>query len=517
MLCVSIFTEYATITTRLQQLENTVSTSVETALDVSMASEELFTDKFMKDRDRNQAVTSYGIQADNKAVNAFTQIRWYNKGGEMVTGSAYLMSKYSDDNYKNTGIDTIRFPTDQDNYTGYLNNQTGGNTKESSDIIYNWLFGGIYSDYSSQWYAVNENTKKASEEINRKSETKHRRPNEEFKKFATRIGYKVQTVTPVKKEDKVNGGFTVEDQKIPAIAQMGLTFGVLGNKDWNKGGDNADLVSDNFIMTKHIGKSRVQNGGESSRYYLTPYSLGVTYVPTEVFKPVLASHIQQMCLFGKLKDANSSVIDTFDSGIGCITTNIFSNGSNTPKKHSGDSNSSTNDGYAGIVNDGYVEYDLSTLKTKVDYTVVNFYDETNEDTAKIVAKILGSKASSGNGVSQSKTLKDTVKALKESDTMPTYLLDEDAKEELLPEDEKGSRIVARITTKIKVHVPYNSSVLQWADEWFFNGSEKHYGIKLIENLKGSQSFTDGELQGNSLVRTEDGIWYQYTTYRAISR
>lgn len=496
MLCVSIFTEYATIATRLQQLENTVSTSVETALDVSMASEELFTDKFTeKDRDGNQAVTSHGIQYNNRMVNAFTQIRYYNKGGEMVTGSAYLMSKYSDEN----GGGTVKFPTSQGAYNSYVYQQTMGNTRESSDVIYNWLFGGIYSDYSSQWYAVNENTKKASEEIKRKSETKHRRPNEEFKKFATRIGYKVQTVTPVKKEDKVNGGFTVEDQKIPAIAQMGLTFGVLGNKDWNKGGDNADLVSDNFIMTKHIGKSRVQNGGESSRYYLTPYSLGVTYVPTEVFKPVLASHIQQMCLFGKLKDARSSVVDTFDSGVGCITTNIFSNGSNTPKKHSGDS--------SNIVNDGYVEYDLSTLQTKVDYTVVDFYDEANKE---IVTKILGSRGAKNDYEDVDSVLSDTVTKLKNSDTMTSEM-----KAEL--GEEAGNRLVARITTKIKVHVPYNSSVLQWADEWFFNGSEKHYGIKLIENLRGSQSFTDGELQGNSLVRTEDGIWYQYTTYRAISR
>lgn len=488
MLCVSIFTEYATVTTRLQQLENTVSTSVETALDVSMASEELFTNKFMeKDWDGNQAVTSHGIQYNNKTVNAFTQIRYYNKGGRMVTGSAYLMSKYSDEN----GRGTVKFPTSQGAYNSYVYQQTMGNTIESSDVIYEWLFGGIGAIYGeSNWYAVNEITKKAA-----KSLGGNRTPNVEFKRFATNIGYKVKTVTPVKQ--KTDDGFDVSAKVVPAIAQMGLEFGSLGGTNYNIA--TSETISDNFIMTKHIGKSRVQNGGESSRYYLTPYSLGVTYVPTEVFKPVLASHIQQMCLFGKLKDARSSVVDTFDSGIGCITTNIFSNGSNTPKEHSGDS--------SNIVNDGYVEYDLSTLKTKVDYTVVDFYDEANKE---IVTKILGSRGAKNDYEDVDSVLSDTVTKLKNSDTMTSEM-----KAEL--GEEAGNRLVARITTKIKVHVPYNSSVLQWADEWFFNGSEKHYGIKLIENLRGSQSFTDGELQGNSLVRTEDGIWYQYTTYRAISR
>lgn len=491
MLCVSIFTEYATVTTRLQQLENTVSTSVETALDVSMASEELFTNKFMeKDWDGNQAVTSHGIQYNNKTVNAFTQIRYYNKGGSMVTGSAYLMSKYSDEN----GGVTVKFPTSQGAYNSYVYQETMGNTKESSDVIYEWLFGNIGAVYGDDnWYAVNEITKKAAKSL----ETR-REPNDKFKEFATKIGYKVKTVTPVKQ--KTDDGFDVYPKVVPAIAQMGLRFGSLGGTNYNDA--DSETISDNFIMTKHIGKSRVQNGGESSRYYLTPYSLGVTYVPTEVFKPVLASHIQQMCLFGKLKDARSSVVDTFDSGIGCITTNIFSNGSNTPKKHSGDS--------SNIVNDGYVEYDLGTLKTKVDYTVVDFYDEENEATKEIVTKILGSRGAKNDYEDVDSVLSDTVTKLKNSDTMTSEM-----KEKL--GEEAGNRLVARITTKIKVHVPYNSSVLQWADEWFFNGSEKHYGIKLIENLRGSQSFTDGELQGNSLVRTEDGIWYQYTTYRAISR
>lgn len=500
MLAVSVTGEYLTLSNRLQQLENTVSTSVETALDSSMASEELFSEKFGQ-----MVLSSGGTLNSPDSFNASAQTRYYNKNtDEFVTGSVYVMSKY----YEEYGY----FPKRQSDYATYL-------AGIGEDTIYKWLFGDggdiIKSEYDTlDWYRTNPSTVQTTRNDAELRSGDRSRVNPDFAEFVKSIGCKMTTVMPLKVRDDVS--FELTDAYVPTLANMGLNFGtdaysnnkmkgsreaayrsilpVNQSRNYNDAGSGLPM-HDNFIMTKHVGKKSNNSGIETSRYYLTPYSLGVTYVPTKVYKPMFIANLQQTCLYNKLKDSDSDVISTFDSGIGCVSTSIYEN-SDVPLSHVDDD--------SNIVNDGYIEYDLSTVQCKVDYTMVDFYDDANKD---IVTRILGSKASDtpeGTTAEAEATLEETVHELEASDTST------DIYNGLNSENySKGNRIVARVTTKVKVHIPYNSPILQWIDH--LKGLDNtHYGIKMFDPEGGVNG--DGQM-----IEDSDGIWYQYTTYRAISR
>lgn len=510
MLSVSVTMEYLTLSERLQQLENTISTSVETALDVSMASEELFTEKF------GDAVLSKGGKLNGTdSLNVATQLRYYNESSnELVTGSAYVMSMYHDEKGK--------FPATQQEYNNF-------SSRVKEDGVYKWLFGGdqyaniVGSDYYHlDWYRTNPNTVLAvkadpilSSGMRRVSD------NTDFNNFVRNVGCQLTTVMPLKIYDSTTNSFYVAERCVPTIANMGLDFGS-GAYQKNQYQDSSasrnyalaqsngteNMVNgmhDNFIMSKHVGKKASNSGVTTSRYYLTPFSLGITYVPVEVYKPVLESHIQQACLFNKLKSqpvdyqnntitSSDNVIKTFDAGIGCIETSVYDN-SDTPVEHGGSD--------SRVVNDGFIEYDLSTVQCRVDYAPVDFYNTANKD---IVTRVLGSKASSnptGTQADANAALESTVTELRDSDTQKyNYSYDRLTNKGY----SQGTRIVARISTKVKVHIPYQSPILQWVDH--LKGIEfSHHGIKLF----------DPATDGGQMVEDNDGLWFQYTTYRAISR
>ena len=60
------------------------------------------------------------------------------------------------------------------------------------------------------------------------------------------------------------------------------------------------------------------------------------------------------------------------------------------------------------------------------------------------------------------------------------------------------------SAKIKVHVPYQSAIMQWMCER--SGIPGHYDIKLW-----------GGTDTGRVKLYRDGLWYQYTTYFMKSR
>ena len=89
----------------------------------------------------------------------------------------------------------------------------------------------------------------------------------------------------------------------------------------------------------------------------------------------------------------------------------------------------------------------------------------------------------------------------------------------------GNRIVAKVTVKLKVHILYQSSILQWISykDWLANnsGSDKsewHASIKEINPstglIKNRVPFT-GEI--STLADKDDGTWFQTSTYFAVTR
>jgi hypothetical protein len=70
------------------------------------------------------------------------------------------------------------------------------------------------------------------------------------------------------------------------------------------------------------------------------------------------------------------------------------------------------------------------------------------------------------------------------------------------ENVRNGRIVARVSVKIKCHVPYKSSILQWMAQ---KTGTRHFDIKSY----------DPEHFG--VVDDSDGLWFKYTTYYCTSR
>lgn len=455
ILMVSVLMEYTDLNSRFKQLENTVSTATDTALFSSTASEEFFSSKFASE------MTSHS------ADNITGTIKVYSSSGNCwVSGELYKMAYfYSEHN---------RFPSSQGEYDTSVKDMTTGD-------IYTWLFGNTGSVYNKYLWA-NSKTKL----WNLWNSTKwnnigtDRTPTENFEAFYDAIGKLMTSEAYVKV--KSGSSYDVEQKTIPTLTQMGLQLDDTFNGNTSGGGT---VTNDYLSSVTHFGKA--YNGIADTLYYLTPYSLGVTYVPTEVFKPAFIAHLDQLVRYESVKHTvtSDSDIDDFKSSTGCISTEVYTGGT-TNAVH-------TDTSETNIINDGEIEYDLDTVKVKVDYFLVDFYNTANYI---IVNRIEGSTSqynAAGNVfANSSNTLKTLPQRLKAKDTSNSAT-------------KSGNRIVAKVSVKIKIHIPYKSSILQWFRQINDTDGSNHYDIRLWDETT------------NSVQSDSNGLWYYYTTYTAIAR
>lgn len=478
LLLVSILLEYANLSQRFKRLDNTMSMALETAVRTTTASEEMFSEKY-----QSEMTGSQGAGTGDEQVAPST-LKVIGANGEMYQGKTYVLAHY----FANNGW----FP---DNEVEYNEEEE----KFSTDTdVFKWLFGGVDSDYystdlewankykSKLWATDNDamyyqglldNITGAGESAGSTNLT-DREPTKNFQKFYDEIGKSMKTKVVVKK--KSGDTFEVDHKTVPVLTQMGLNL-----NEYNK--TNSEYTADNFSGATHFGKSK--SGLVDTTYYLTPYSLGVTYVPTEVLKPAMISHLEQIAVYNKTKSADD--IDP-EAAVGCVDTSVYLGGNSESEKHKRQ-DSTIGGKRVDFINDGDIEYDLSSLKVKVDYFYVDFYNNHN---ANIVNRIEGATPrydASGN-------IENEDDATNSFDTLPERLKAKDTSY-----DKNGHRLVAKVSAKIKIHVPYKASILQWFRQLHGSQSENHYDIRLFNN------------KDNSITVDSDGIWYGCTTYTAIHR
>ena len=519
-LMVSVLFEYNNLHDRIATMEDTISECLVMAVDSATGSEEVFSDSYQNKTGK----ATYSVANTSGTGKTSNTLLVYDKStGKCFYANTYLLAMYNTENEALPTESEYRSLATDDKY-----NTTAG--------VYKYLFGETGSEYTnSNLYWANKNSKTISayngwnlSAINDYDKIRtSRRPNDgsynasgltgektlelnNFKEFYDSIGKYIETKGVLKSRD--GDFYNVVESKFPVLAQMGLELDDTFNSV------NSTLTNDNFTSVTHLGKRRLTAGSvDKSIYYLTPYSLGVTYIPQSVMESTFVANLDTLVRLQRVAGSTDDAVDVescMNDATGCMPTSVFAVGNDrslnaeletdanagtrTMKPH--DSIVSQN----AIVNDGLIEYDLSSIQTKIDYKVVNFYDKSNYATKEIANRVLGGVAgytSDGTfrNMSADALKTETIDRLIASDTKKAYDSNWDA-------DIDGNRVVARITVRMKCHIPYQSSILQWvsyATRDVYN--ENHFDIKLFNGFDGS------------IVEGLDGVYYQYTTYKVISR
>jgi len=465
MLAVSVIMEYNDLTERFQQLENNVSTSLRMAINSSTASEELFSSDY---QDR---MSSYGVTNSDSASLTSSSVILY-RDGLWYHGNTYVLAKYYEDNG--------RFPVNDIEYNSYA-------SSFGTEEIYEWLFGNAGQSYTNSALAWGNKSQTITNALSGVSTS--RTPTAKFADFYKNIGQQIKTKGIVRAKSGADD-YTVEQKEYSVLDNMGLDFSGVSSSSLT--GLSTQYLTDNFSMSVHVGKSTI--GSSDTIYYITPYSLGVTYVPEEILKPTFLANLDSTIRLQKLASgyienmSEAKIREILESADGCTSTSVYEDSTVST------SHLSTSD---YIVNDGSVEYDLQNIEIRVDYFVVDFYNENNRDVVSSIEGSIGGYEFNGahKGKTQTEILRATVNALKNSDTNRygiNYI--------------NGNRIVAKVTVRVKCYVPYQSSLLQWLCRRDWDGtSDNHYSIKMWN--PSTNTLSDGA----------DGVWYQYSTYTAITR
>lgn len=397
----SILTEYNEMGEKTKELNATMQTAIESAIDVSMMSEDFFSDTV------NSTLNSQAIN-DTNGNAQYSSIKLINT----TTGAWQDFNLY----------DAVMYYQDH-RYSKMNGNYFYGlpmtNTSRSVSTVYNRLYGNVTT----------------------------RVPNGNLKAFYDDIGKDYKSKLYLKKDTYINPengmeSFDTVEEEVPVIDQMGLNF--------------YDIYTSNGSAYSSENIDTVEKEGKNGKkYYLTPYSLGVTYIDKDVLKVAIISHLQQLMLYK---------YDNPMQGVGCLDSR-HTTGKTTIDGHLLDET---------IINNGVFEIDLNSIDIDIQYKIFDFYDNANAD---IVNKIEGGIAGG--------SIYDRPKSLKDSDTN---------------KEKNGDRIVAKIIVKMDTHIPYTSSILSYFRFRAITGEENHLDVRNI----------------NDLSKTE-GTEYTYVTYASVSR
>lgn len=531
MLFASVMLEYVNLATKFSSLENTFQVALDSAIRTATGSEELFSDKF------NERMTSRSSRdatvGESKDITAFsTTLLWRGNGFRQINSYAlamfYAVNHRLPESY--TEINSINSLLSSSNQTAH---------------IFNWLYGEatpdgnevkLESDYNNvalNWADTNQSVSEdynSSGINNRNTDTSRSM----FKDYYENVGKYQKTTGYLKRHE--DDTYELEMCNYATLLNMGFKWmeddGATGSDSGNitvSADVNSDFTADNLVSTVKVGKR--EGSAKRSFYFLTPASLGVTYVPVEVLKPVMMANLDTLVRLNKLSsgagvDSEHSLADTLNDADKCIETSVFDDG-----VHNTDHVLGTNaDGSPEkIVQDGNVEYDLNSLKVKVDYFYVDF-GETTDSTKTLISKLNGcisyaeahdypgntvyypNELAAGIDNSEYKLKGLTLQRFQEADSSALATTGDNYSG--MYNQVRNGRIIARVSAKIKVHIPYQSSVMQWVCQKIYNKypdlvPASHYDVKLFDpDAKGGQ----GGIYDNS-----NGVWYQYTTYYMQTR
>jgi hypothetical protein len=460
MFAVTIVYEYINLSDRFESLTNTFNIAVESAVDYSINAEEFFSeqtasasDNVSSDSGTQLTMMVFTKNGYSYKVNPYAYAMYFNS--EMLPLDSYVMSTMPSGLpsnklktstvyswlYGKTGFNWTLINASKNGLSSNtLNKYQNAASTATSDAITN--YNGISSSGT-----VSQLTYTTSGVFTSSTRT----PSNDFQAFYNAMGKHIT----VNGNAKVWSGssFNMESKSYPILYNMGLALGQ----------DSLGYSMQNWQSVPKLGK-------DNSIYYLTPNSLGVTYVPLKMVYPTLVNTLTSSVVCSKLAEGNvnptantAASINIVKSAFGC-----------TDSSHTG-----TN---ANIINDGDIEYDLGSLNVSVQYFLYDFAGvvTTKHDFMYQLAQTTA--WTSGTYANYSKENKN-------------YMLSH------LATANTTNRIVAKVTASIKVYVPYQCDFIKFGNRQGYTGATQHYSIRPFDN------------NANKMVTGKDGFWYEYSTYR----
>lgn len=257
-------------------------------------------------------------------------------------------------------------------------------------------------------------------------------------------------------------GYSTGLATFPSLTRMGLEL----DNAWNSSSTTYSIGSNNQFL------SPVNNGRDGSSYYLTPASLGVTYLDKELLRNTLYCVLDTQIRCNKVSNSNDNA--QMASASGTTMTQVYETG------FSGDYAEHRNGAGHTIVNDGQVQYFMDTLDVDVTYYVLDWWDNANW---QIVNYIEGTPT----GV--------------DPRVLPSVLKSRSTQ---MNAGEHYYVVVAKVDVSIMISLPYQSWVLQWNRHRQTAGDPtEYYGVLGFDST-------------GSLLRSDDGLLYQYSTFCAVT-
>lgn len=558
MLFSSVMFEYIDLEKRMNNITTVINEAGEAATNVSTASEELFSASYLKHE------TSYGVTTahcpihKNKYTKVATNILLFDNAGNAHQVSTYALAYY----YCCTG----QIPETQAEF-----NDVYAIAREmTTEDVYEFLYGESGTEFDKLAWANKNNSvflhteKEEKGDIGRFMNTdsinaarslgglslkdEYNKDMNDFQSYVEAVYDAIYTSGYIKKKSNdYNSNYTLTNYSYPVLMNMGLktrsanlsstpilfyeNTGVLSTptRKWNDMLDKAsNETNDYFSGSFHWGKTRQFGAGQTSsksgvtgnysKYFLTPNTLGVTYVPLSVVKPnfigLLKTKVQLNKVSGGDGIQKGEIQKIVTESIGCIDTDVYDKTqgvvANESEKHHVSSTEN-------IINDGDIEYDLNSVRVKVEYFDCDFYNdnEINQVVSRIEGAVPNWKNSEGSNygkstglfLSQNENLHEIINRLKATDTRSNIVYDKDGN------DGRGKRLVAKVTFRIKVHIPYHSSILQLMCHKDKNSA--HYDIRRF--IPNSNDVVREDPNANHADMEKSGVWYQYTTYYSVTR
>lgn len=251
----SVYQEFNLVDDKITNLEYTVSNAVDSAVQLSMVSEELF-----------GSDTSWATgKVSSKNANV-PKLEYYT-GSRWVKNDLYATSMYFSST--NGGTAFSKFPATT--------------ISKSSEDVYNWLYTNSTN----------------------------------FKTFYSSVGKYITTPMYVKSGSSTSygGNYNLVSTNVPVLDQMGMFSGTLATNSDSfrsvmKTGKQLQRVS-----SGSYSYSLPTSTSSKSRYLLTPTSLGITYLDPRVLKPAVIAHLETGLRYGKGENGATESVGVIPANI----------------------------------------------------------------------------------------------------------------------------------------------------------------------------------------------------------